>query len=148
MQTASVCFGKSELLTRIGLQCWIQSLNFVIIPYLKVHWKPGQFVSSSLWNLHFSSLLGPNARLRILLSNTLRLHLSLNVRDHVSQSYSIYYLFKFKRKIRTWTGIWTLDLQISSLALYHPSYPGSIDGTGLNLYFSWLWIENSSRHKL
>ena len=41
--------------------------------------------------------------------------------------------FKFKRKIRTWTGIWTSDLQISSLALYHLSYPGLIDGTGLNL---------------
>jgi hypothetical protein len=25
-----------------------------------------------------------------------------------------------------------LDFQISSLALYHLSYPGSIDGTGLN----------------
>ena len=40
---------------------------------------------------------------------------------------------KFKRKIQTWTGIQTSDLQISSLAFYHLSYPGSIDGTGLNL---------------
>ena len=29
--------------------------------------------------------------------------------------------------------IWTSDLQISSLALYHLNYPGSIDGTALNL---------------
>ena len=42
-------------------------------------------------------------------------------------------VFKFKRKIRTWTGNWTSDLQISSLALYYLSYPGSLDGTGLNL---------------
>ena len=41
--------------------------------------------------------------------------------------------FIFKRKIRTWTGIWTSDLQISSLALYYLIYPGSIEGTGLNL---------------
>ena len=34
-------------------------------------------------------------------------------------------LFKFKRKIWNWTGIWTSDLHISSLALYHLSYPGS-----------------------
>ena len=36
----------------------------------------------------FSSLLGPNTLLRILFSNTLMLHSSLNVRDHVSQPYS------------------------------------------------------------
>ena len=41
------------------------------------------------------------------------------------------YNFKFKRKIWTWTGIWISDIQISSLALYHSSYPGSIGGTGL-----------------
>ena len=35
--------------------------------------------------------------------------------------------FKFKRKIRTWAGILTLDLQITSLAFYHLSYPGSIE---------------------
>ena len=40
---------------------------------------------------------------------------------------------KFKRKIWTWTRIWTSDLQISSLTLYHLSYPCSIDSTGLNL---------------
>ena len=27
----------------------------------------------------------------------------------------------------------SLELQISSLAIYHLSYPGSIDGTGLNI---------------
>ena len=43
--------------------------------------------SSSLWSLlhsPFSSPLGPNVRLRILFPNTLSLHSSLNVRDHVS----------------------------------------------------------------
>ena len=29
--------------------------------------------------------------------------------------------FKSKRKIRTWTGIWTSDHKISSLALYYSS---------------------------
>ena len=46
---------------------------------------------SSLWSvLHspFSSLLGPNTRLRVLFSNTLSLYPSLNVRDHASQPYS------------------------------------------------------------
>ena len=33
-------------------------------------------------------------------------------------------IFKLKRKVRTWTGTLTSDLQISSLALYHLSYPG------------------------
>ena len=37
----------------------------------------------------FSSLLGPNFRLRILFSDTLSLQSSLTVRDHVSQPYSI-----------------------------------------------------------
>ena len=36
----------------------------------------------------FSSLLGPNIRLRILFSNIHSLDSSLNVRDHVSQPYS------------------------------------------------------------
>jgi hypothetical protein len=44
-----------------------------------------------LWSLlhsSFSSLLGPKIHLRILFSNTLSLHSSLNVRDHASQPYS------------------------------------------------------------
>ena len=32
----------------------------------------------------------------------------------------------------TWTDNQTLDLQISSLALYQLSYPGSVDSAGLN----------------
>ena len=46
---------------------------------------------SSFWSLLYSPLsflLDPNIRLRILFSNTLSLHSSLNVRDHVSQPYS------------------------------------------------------------
>ena len=39
----------------------------------------------------------------------------------------------FKRKILTWSEIWTSDLHISNLQLYHLSYPGSIDGSGLYL---------------
>ena len=40
--------------------------------------------------------------------------------------------FKFKTRILVWIRIQISDLQISSLALYHLSYPGSIDDTGLN----------------
>ena len=50
-----------------------------------------------------------------------------------SRDPSFLWEFKFKRNIRTWTRIWTSDLQICSLALYHLNYPGSSDGTGLNL---------------
>ena len=35
----------------------------------------------------------------------------------------------FNRKIPTCTKIRTSDLEISSLVLYHLSYPGSMDGT-------------------
>ena len=38
-----------------------------------------------------------------------------------------------KRKIQTWTGIWTLDLRISSPALYPLSYPGSHASSCSNL---------------
>ena len=45
----------------------VQTMNFLIV-------EPSP--------LPFSSLLGPNIRLRILFSNTLSLHSSLNVRVH------------------------------------------------------------------
>ena len=48
--------------------------------------------SSSLWSLlhfPFSSILDPNIYLRIMFSNTLSLHSSLNSRDHVSQPFLI-----------------------------------------------------------
>ena len=35
--------------------------------------------------------------------------------------------------MQTWTGIWISDLQISSLELYHLSYPDSINRTDLSL---------------
>ena len=45
------------------------------------------------------------------------------------------YNFRFQGNIRIWSGIQASDFHISSLALYHLSYPGSIDGTGLNIPF-------------
>jgi hypothetical protein len=68
--------------------------------------------SSSLWSLlhsPFSSLLGPNISLRILFSNNLSLHSSLNVRDHVSQPYSTTHSLcvVFKNAL-------SLNLQVSS----------------------------------
>ena len=48
-----------------------------------------------------------------------------------------------REKFEPGPGFWTSDLQISSLALYHSSYIGSIDGTGLNLYLpSYLCVYN------
>ena len=74
--------------------------------------------NSSLWSLFhspFSSLLGPNIRLRILFSNTPRLDSSLNVRDHVSEPYSktgniivLYILiFKFLERSLEDKSVWT-----------------------------------------
>ena len=45
---------------------------------------------------YVASLLGSNIRLRILFSNTLSLHSSLNVRDHVSQPYSFEMVATFR----------------------------------------------------
>ena len=67
------------------MPCPSQSSRFNHPGYIR--WTV-QLWSSSLWSLlhsPFSSLLGPNIRLRILFSNTLSLDSSLNVRDHVSQ---------------------------------------------------------------
>ena len=41
-------------------------------------------------------------------------------------------LLNFKRKIRTWTGILTSNLQISSLALYHLSQARDLEVRGSN----------------
>ena len=91
--------------------------------------------SSSLWSLlhsPFSSLLGPNTRLRILFSNTLSLPSSFNIKDHASQPYSrssniiVLYILIFKfleRKVcvlKFWKlsyllPFWLHDLPISIL---------------------------------
>ena len=78
--------------------------EFVYVPprnLLPIGWKSSL---RSLLHTPFSSLLGPNICLRILFSNTLSLHSSLNVRDHVSQPYSttgniIVLIFKFLERI-------------------------------------------------
>ena len=51
----------------------------------------------------------------------------------ISLTLYTFMVLDFKTKIRSWTGNWTFDFQISRLALYHLSYPVSIDGTSLNL---------------
>ena len=74
-----------------------------------------------------SSLLGPNIRLRILFSNTLSLHSSLNVRNYVPQPYSragnvivLYILiFKLLERSREDKNVWReIDLFIYSLIVW------------------------------
>ena len=63
-------------------------LNLLDLITLSILGERYKQLSSSLWSLLqslFSSLLGPNIRLRALFSNTLSLRSSLNVRDHASQ---------------------------------------------------------------
>ena len=79
------------LLPSFILATWPVHLNLLDVITLTVLGAQYKLWSSSLRSLLqslFSSLLGPNIRLRILFSNTLSLDSSLNVRDHVSQPYS------------------------------------------------------------
>ena len=67
------------------------SLNFQDLTTLSILGEQYKLRSSSLYNLLqslFSLLLGPNICLRILFSNILGLHSSLNAGDHVSQPYN------------------------------------------------------------
>ena len=78
--------GFKELLPSSILAIWFAHLNLLDLITLTTLYERCKRWSSSLWSfLHspFSSLFGPNIRLRILISNTLSLHSSLNVRDHV-----------------------------------------------------------------
>ena len=72
--------------------------------------------------------------------------LSLSLKLSISLLWSMDFLFAhfllmkvtqnitdLKRKITTWTGIWTSDLRISSPALYHLSYPSSHASSNSNL---------------
>ena len=73
------------------LATWSAHLNLldlITLPILGERYKLWNSPLGSLLHSPFSSLLGPNICIRILFSNTLSLHSSLNVRDHVSQPYS------------------------------------------------------------
>ena len=74
------------------LATWPPHLNLLDLITLTILDDRYKQWSSSLWSLlhfAFSSLLGPNIRLRIRFSNTPSLHSSLNVRGHVSQPHSL-----------------------------------------------------------
>ena len=73
------------------LATWPAHLKLLDLTTLAILGERHKLLSYSYWRLlhsTFSSLLGPNIRLRILFSNTLSLNSSLNVRDHASQPYS------------------------------------------------------------
>ena len=79
------------LLTSSILATWSACLDILDLITLNILGERYKLWSSSLWSLPYSSfrsLLNPNIRLRILFSNTISLHSSLIVRDHVSQPYS------------------------------------------------------------
>ena len=63
-------------------------LDLINLTILGERYKLWSSLLCSLLHSPFPSLLGPNIHLRILFSNTLSLHASLNVRDNVSHSYS------------------------------------------------------------
>ena len=64
-----------------------QSSTFNHLNYIGWTVQTMKFLIMEPSTLPFSSLLGPNIRIRILFSNTLTLNSSLNVRDHVSQPF-------------------------------------------------------------
>ena len=78
------------LLPSSNLATWPVHLNLLDSITLIILGEWYKLWNSSLLSfLHspFKSLLGPNIRLKILFTNTLSLHSSLNVRGHVSQPY-------------------------------------------------------------
>ena len=65
--------------------------------------------------------------------STFILNLFINWKQTRNLCLGKFTLSDLKRKIRTWTGIRTSDLRISSPALYHLSYPGSHASSCSNL---------------
>ena len=81
---------KTDLPSSI-LAKWLTHLSLLDLIILTMLDERYKLWSSSFWILlhsPFSSLLGPNIRLRILFSNIPSLHFSLDVRDHARQPYS------------------------------------------------------------
>ena len=124
------------------MPCPSQSSRLITLTILGERYKLWSFSLWSLLHSPFSSLLGPNIRLRILFSNTLSLRSSLNVKDHASQSYSTtgkYYCFIYF-PVCLPSKIWKALLPSCILAtwLAHPYLLDSITLTTLcERYILW-----------
>ena len=96
-----------------NLATWPTHLNLLDLITLTTLGERYKLRSSSLWSLlglPFASLLFPNIRPRIMFSNTLSLHFSLNTRNHVPQPYIIglyISIFKFLERSEDDKSVWT-----------------------------------------
>ena len=101
----------NALLPSSILATWPAHLNLLVLITLTILCERYKLLGSSLWSLlhtPFSSRLGPNIRLRIPFSNTLNLHSSVFVRDHVSLAYSTteqYFCFVYFKFLNPWREI-------------------------------------------
>ena len=124
------------------LTTWPAYLNFpdlITLIILRKRYKLRSYSFWSLLNSPFSSLLGPDLRLWILFSNTLSLHSSFNIRDHVSQPYSttgsiiVLYVLIFKFLSRRLECLGRIITWISYYVIFPPEQNFDLSIKSLNI---------------